>query len=149
MICVKKIKLLILCLLIVALIAGTTGIFFYKAPNQVFQRIFHFELPTSSQIIHSDISILRDVTYMKIQINKDELVIVEGGLLQHYGNSQAISDYSWIPPCQNIPWWDLNEAEIVVAYVEDESGKIAKTKSTYAIVTEDKNSQFFLYVARA
>ena len=138
--------LFVSCLLIIAFIGGVASFSFFNNPNRAFQRIFHFALPISSQIIHSDYSILRDFAYMKIQINKDELIIVESGLLQHYGNSLAISDYSRIPPLQNIPWWDLNETEIVIAYVENSSGRIVKTKSTYAIVTKNKNDQFFLYV---
>ncbi len=145
---VRFILLVTSVLLIIALIVDVSGFSYFYNPKRAFQRIFHFELPVSSQVIHSDYSMVRDVSHMKIQINKDEIENVESGLLQYYGSSLTISDYSWIPPCHNIHWWDLNEKDIVVAYVQDESGKIVKTKSTYAIVTKN-NDQFFLYVIRS
>ncbi len=144
----RKKLLFISLFLALAFTAVIAVICFANNPKRIFKELFDFELPPSSQIIYSDCSAWMNYAYMKIQIDKDEATIIADGLLEHFGSGQAINDYDDIWPMQNIPWWDLNKAEIIVAYTESTCGRIAKTKSTFAIVTKDKNNQFFVYVVR-
>lgn len=84
---------------------------------------------------------------MKIELNKDEFTIVESKFRQYFGGNPGISDYSTLPHHENsCSWWDLDEDEIVFAYIDSSSGKLVKTKTSYAIATKNDNDLYYLYV---
>ena len=125
-------------------------------PQSLFEEYFGFKLPDSTIFIYEEQhqnEWSEDYFYAKISFEKKEYYYIKNRLLKYFKNLdyERIDDYDYLPVSFGVegPGGNIkeNEDEVKIAYMAVVSGKVVKTKIIYAIITHNKDGEYFLYVA--
>jgi hypothetical protein len=161
---VKRIKLIIfiVSMLVLLIVVGVVVNMLFKnepeiiEPQNLFEEKFKFRLPNSAKFINEEYQEdegWEDFYDAKISFNKKDYYYLKKNFSRYFKSLGygRINDYDYLPVSfdDEDSEWGIKEKEneVKLAYMAIVSGKKAKTKYLYAVITKNKNGEYFLYVA--